>query len=1222
LTENTMCVSSRFQGKGTIHVFELEGDGQWVEKHRLVQPPPRDVAGILALAGSSRTVAFSDYVGNTTPMLHIWEKGDTGEWAEVASWWLKTAYAPTLSMSDDVLILGMRQSSVGDFYDMCEVYERRNGTWQKVFTAYDGKVTAISGETIAVGDPDHNGIWLYNGDSEGDWRYSDSCGMPDRQAGDVFGSTVALSGDWMAGGRTDRPNFEPSRSPAVYLFKRSGKEWTYKTQIEGVALPAFCGEKLVVAPVLPGAARRPVFQIYELDDQEDWVLRTELIPRHWEPWDHQNLFSCNSRFLIASFLYRNTDAVSAFDLSLLSQPVSADLGGFPLRGPSPLTVSFDDFTTSAVTLREWDFDGDGVFDAVNPSLPVQRRYTETGFYSVTLRASGPGGTDTVTRRNYVEVVEAPPTALFSFTPDYGFAPFTVTFEDRSTGTITLREWDFDGDGTIDATNPPEPITFTYEDPTSQTAQLHVWGPQGDDTQEHGIPILGSVSRIPVPVSETMYGEYYLPILSLSGHRLTSVNKVTRYQGGRRLAEITTWEYSDSLGSWVPIDRGELPEAKDPDFNGSVYAALGGHTAAILYNSGKPELLLAEFGTTSGWTQVAHWDGISGWDMQMTSETVAVAGYGGVAFFERDIDGHWSRSPDVPVGGEYPSTTVDISGSTVVAGTYQRPPYGEELVYVIEKDGYGTWNQTQVLEPPDRNGEVFGFGELLGISDHTIAIGASERTPPAVYLYEKGPENQWVLGQTLELEEGLGNIGVRDDNWLDIDDDLLIVGPCLRAGPNTVYTFRKKGDGRWSRSGDLASDRDNERFARDEGGFRCGSETAVVRERQGNNFLDYRLHFFDFSHIARRSPIERWSDEFGELQGWDAGQNPRFLSDATGDGLQDVVGFSYDGVRVAPASGSGFAASSVWAAGFDETAGWTPERHIRCVADVSGDGKADLVAIGERGVAVGLSTGDFFFTPTLWSRDFGARQGWDPVRHPRVLADLNGDGRADLVGFGERAVIAALSTGQGFSEAAVWCDGFGARQGWSAESHLRLVDDVNGDTRADLVGFADRGVVVALSDGSSFGAPTMWVENYGRRQGWTTERHPRFLADANGDGVRDIIGFGDRAILVSLSTGSSFAPAQAWSREFAAPGAPSAETPLRLVADMNGDGRNDCIVFIEEEVRVALSEGTSFAPSQTWVKGFGLGDYWRNATRPRLIGDLDGDTLLDIVGFYTNGVYVY
>jgi len=106
-------------------------------------------------------------------------------------------------------------------------------------------------------------------------------------------------------------------------------------------------------------------------------------------------------------------------------------------------------------------------------------------------------------------------------------------------------------------------------------------------------------------------------------------------------------------------------------------------------------------------------------------------------------------------------------------------------------------------------------------------------------------------------------------------------------------------------------------------------------------------------------------------------------------------------------------------------------------------------------------------------------GWRVDRHPRFLADLTGDGRADIVGFGDAGVYIALSNGDGsFQPIRRVIDNFAySAGGWRVERHPRFLADLMGDRRADIVGFGDAGVA----------------------GGWRVDRHPRFLADLTGDG---------------------------------------------------------------------------------------------------------------------------
>ncbi|NPC87315.1 VCBS repeat-containing protein, partial [Pyxidicoccus fallax] len=97
-------------------------------------------------------------------------------------------------------------------------------------------------------------------------------------------------------------------------------------------------------------------------------------------------------------------------------------------------------------------------------------------------------------------------------------------------------------------------------------------------------------------------------------------------------------------------------------------------------------------------------------------------------------------------------------------------------------------------------------------------------------------------------------------------------------------------------------------------------------------------------------------------------------------------------------------------------------------------------------------------------------GWRVEKHPRTVADVNGDGRADIVGFANDGVYVALSTGTGFTAGQFWLGEFGYDAGgWRVEKHPRTAADVNRDGRADIVGFANDGVYVALSTGTGFTA---------------------------------------------------------------------------------------------------------------------------------------------------------
>ncbi len=113
------------------------------------------------------------------------------------------------------------------------------------------------------------------------------------------------------------------------------------------------------------------------------------------------------------------------------------------------------------------------------------------------------------------------------------------------------------------------------------------------------------------------------------------------------------------------------------------------------------------------------------------------------------------------------------------------------------------------------------------------------------------------------------------------------------------------------------------------------------------------------------------------------------------------------------------------------------------------------------VAYGNGDGIFGGSQQLISQFSTNNGGWNATRHERDVADVNGDGFLDLVGFRENHVNVALGTGTGFGDLLVAQNGFDYAGGWRADVHERKLADVNGDGRADLVGFGQSQVTTLL-----------------------------------------------------------------------------------------------------------------------------------------------------------------
>ncbi|WP_372616785.1 FG-GAP repeat domain-containing protein [Falsiroseomonas sp.] len=341
----------------------------------------------------------------------------------------------------------------------------------------------------------------------------------------------------------------------------------------------------------------------------------------------------------------------------------------------------------------------------------------------------------------------------------------------------------------------------------------------------------------------------------------------------------------------------------------------------------------------------------------------------------------------------------------------------------------------------------------------------------------------------------------------------------------------------------------------------------------------------------RKLISQFGAEAGNWTSYD--RYPRQLADMNGDGLADIVGFGDSGAWVSTQNADGsFSGLRKLISQFGaEAGGWTSfDRHPRQLADMSGDGLADIVGFGDSGAWVSTQNADGSFSGLrLLIRQFGAEAGgWTSFdRHPRQLADMNGDGLADIVGFGDSGAWVSTQNADGsFSGLRLLIRQFGAEAGnWTSfDRHPRLLADMNGDGLADIVGFGDSGAWVSTQNADgSFSGLRLLIRQFGAEAGgWTSfDRHPRQLADVNGDGRTDIIGFGDSGVWASLQNADgTFGGLRLLIRQFGAEaGAWTGQDSFpRQMADMNGDGRADVVGFGNSGV------WSSLAPSGDGIFG--------------------------------------
>jgi len=152
-------------------------------------------------------------------------------------------------------------------------------------------------------------------------------------------------------------------------------------------------------------------------------------------------------------------------VSKLDADLSADVGVWAnftadqTEGSCPLTVQFTDQSTGEITSWFWEF-GDGETSTEqNPT----HTYNSTGYFTVSLTVTGPGGSDTETREDYIHVTQVA-TPVADIKANNSDGPITLYQNDTLTITVSLNNNGIteDADWWLAADTPFGLFFFTFD----------------------------------------------------------------------------------------------------------------------------------------------------------------------------------------------------------------------------------------------------------------------------------------------------------------------------------------------------------------------------------------------------------------------------------------------------------------------------------------------------------------------------------------------------------------------------------------------------------------------------------------------------------------------------------------------------------------------------------------------------------------------------------------
>jgi len=234
-------------------------------------------------------------------------------------------------------------------------------------------------------------------------------------------------------------------------------------------------------------------------------------------------------------------------ISVASEPPSADFIFYPAKGEMPLSVTLTDKSSGIITDYNWNF-GDGY--SSNEKNP-EHTYSSTGVYSVSLTVTGPGGNDTKTVDSAVVVTPPLPVPDFEADTTVGVVPFTVLFENKTTGVTDSLTWDF-GDGGNSSDSSP---SHRYESVGYYTVRLKAWrsGEGKTKTRENYITVIPSLPYADF-IADTLQGIWPFCV------------KFT----DRSIGDITSWRWR--------FGNGDYSSEQNPEY---IYNKSGDYTVTLI-----------------------------------------------------------------------------------------------------------------------------------------------------------------------------------------------------------------------------------------------------------------------------------------------------------------------------------------------------------------------------------------------------------------------------------------------------------------------------------------------------------------------------------------------------------------------------------------------------------------------------------------------------------------
>ncbi len=374
-----------------------------------------------------------------------------------------------VALDGDTALIGALYGYGNIFGTGCAYIFTRSGTiWtqqQKIFTL-DGQSgdlfsysVSLNGDTGLIGvsgDDDNKGSAYVFTRSGTTWTQQAKLVASDGTAGDDFGIGVSINDDTALIGADQ---YWSNSFGLAYVFVRSGATWTQQAKL--VANDHMMGDRfgycvsldgdtaLIGAPIGDGVVTNSGEAYMFIRTGITWTQQARLFASdgQWNVYFGCSVFLDGDTALIGEFLDDNNGQAgtgSAYIFIKENQPAIADFTWTPQNPSQNQPITFDASTShdpdGTLSLYEWDWDNNGVYDESYSNPTATHTWTSGGSYPVTVRVTDDGNaTGTVTKTIDVSAV-APSLTVEDFKGGIGVS---AVVKNVGNGTATNITWSID-----------------------------------------------------------------------------------------------------------------------------------------------------------------------------------------------------------------------------------------------------------------------------------------------------------------------------------------------------------------------------------------------------------------------------------------------------------------------------------------------------------------------------------------------------------------------------------------------------------------------------------------------------------------------------------------------------------------------------------------------------------------------------------------------------------